>query len=223
MSTWELDPAHSQIEFAVRHMMVTTVRGQFRKFDVAVNFDEADPEHSTVEAHIDATSIDTGMDARDAHLRGADFFDAGTYPELSFRSTRIERSSGAYTIEGDLTMHGQTRPVRLDAEIGGIVPNMQGGRRAGFSASTKISRKAWGLTWNGALESGGVLVGDDIKITMDLAVLQPETAAPNVPAGVALGIGGPEARLSRPRRAADRSVPAIAGPSERCPRRGWSS
>jgi polyisoprenoid-binding protein YceI len=174
MSTWKLDPAHSQIEFAVRHMMVTTVRGQFHKFAVALDFDEAHPELSTVEAHIDASSIDTGMDARDTHLRSADFFDAAVYPELTFQSTGIKRSHDGYKIAGDLTIHGKTKPVTLDAEIGGVVPNMQGGRRAGFSATTKISRKEWGLTWNGVLESGGVLVGDDIKIEMDLAVLQPE-------------------------------------------------
>jgi polyisoprenoid-binding protein YceI len=177
MSTWKLDPAHSQIEFAVRHMMVTTVRGQFRKFAVALDFDEAHPERSTVEAHIDASSIDTGMEARDTHLRSADFFDAAAFPELAFHSTGIKRSHDGYKIAGDLTIHGKTKPVTLDAEIGGVVPNMQGGRRAGFSATTKISRKEWGLTWNGVLESGGVLVGDDIKIEMDLAVLQPEAAA----------------------------------------------
>jgi len=185
VSTWDLDPAHSEIEFAVRHMMVTTVRGQFHKFAVAANFDEAHPELSTIEAHIDASSIDTGMDARDTHLRSPDFFDAAKFPELVFRSSGIKKVGDDYTIEGDLTMHGQTRPVTLDAEIGGIVPDMRGGRRAGFSASTKISRKEWGLTWNGALESGGVLVGDDVKITMDVAVVQPEAAAAKEPAGVA--------------------------------------
>ena len=186
MSTWDLDPAHSEIEFAVRYMMVTTVRGQFHKFAVAVDFDEANPERSTVEAHIDASSIDTGVEGRDAHLRSADFFDAAAYKELTFRSTAIERSGEGYKIEGDLTIRGQTHPATLDAEIGGVVPNMQGGRRAGFSASTKISRKAWGLTWNGALESGGVLVGDDVKIMMDLAAVQAEPAAPKAAAGVAL-------------------------------------
>jgi len=185
MTTWNLDPAHSQIEFAVRHMMVTTVRGQFHKFAVAVDFDEANPERSTVEAHIDASSIETGVEARDAHLRSPDFLDTATYPELAFRSTHIERGDDGYKIDGDLTMHGETRQVTLDAEIGGVVPNMQGGRRAGFSASTKISRKAWGLTWNGALETGGVLVGDDVKITMELAVLQAEAAAPKAAAGAA--------------------------------------
>ena len=185
MNTWELDPAHSQIEFAVKHMMVTTVRCQFRKFAVALDFDEAHPERSKVEAHIDASSIDTGMEARDAHLRSADFFDAATYPELLFASTHIERDGEGYRIEGDLTIVGQTRSVTLEAEIGGVVPNMQGGRRAGFSASTKISRKAWGLTWNGALESGGVLVSDDVKISIEVAAVQAEVAASNVAAASA--------------------------------------
>jgi len=168
MSTWTLDPAHSQIEFAVKHMMVTTVRGQFRQFTTEVDFDEEHPERSSVVAHIDVSSIDTGMAARDAHLRSADFFEAETFPELTFRSTRIEAR--------DLTIRGETRPVTLDAEIGGVVANMQGGRRAAFNATTRISRKDWGLTWNVALESGGFLVGDEIKITLDMAVLQAEAA-----------------------------------------------
>ena len=176
MSTWTLDPAHSQIEFAVKHMMVTTVRGQFRQFTTEVDFDEEHPERSSVVAHIDVSSIDTGMAARDAHLRSADFFEAETFPELTFRSTRIEARGDGFKIVGDLTIRGETRPVTLDAEIGGVVANMQGGRRAAFNATTRISRKAWGLTWNVALESGGFLVGDEIKITLDMAVLQAEAA-----------------------------------------------
>ncbi|MFI5258258.1 MAG: YceI family protein [Candidatus Limnocylindrales bacterium] len=177
MSTWTLDPAHSQIEFAVKHMMVTTVRGQFRTFEVEVDFDEEDPEQSSVVVHIDASSIDTGMEARDAHLRSADFFDAGGYPELTFRSTSIAPTDSGYKIDGDLTIRGVTRAVALEAEIGGVVANLQGGRRAAFNATTRISRKAWGLAWNVALESGGFLVGDEIKISIDLAVLQAEAAA----------------------------------------------
>jgi len=123
------------------------------------------------------------MEARDTHLRSADFFDAETYPELSFRSTGIQASGDGYKIDGDLTIRGETRPVSLDAEIGGVVPNLQGGRRAAFDATTKISRKAFGLTWNVALESGGLLVGDEIKISIDLAVLQAEAAA--APVGAA--------------------------------------
>jgi len=174
MSAWTFDPAHSQVEFAVKHMMVTTVRGQFRKFSAEVDFDEADPTKSSVVAHIDASTIDTGIEARDAHLRSADFLDSESHPELTFRSTSIERRGGDYLINGDLTIRGETRPVTLEAEIGGVVPNLQGGRRAAFSASTKISRKAWGLTWNVALESGGWLVADEIRISIDVAVVQME-------------------------------------------------
>ncbi len=177
MNDWTLDSAHSQIEFAVKHMMVTTVRGQFRKFSVDVDFDEEQPERSSVVAHIDASSIDTGIEARDAHLRSGDFFDTKTFPELVFRSTRITTAGDGYLVEGDLTIRGVTRPVALEAEIGGVVPNLQGGRRAAFGATTRISRKAWGLTWNVALESGGFLVGDEIKVSMDVAVVQAEAAA----------------------------------------------
>ncbi|HEX7492514.1 MAG TPA: YceI family protein [Candidatus Limnocylindrales bacterium] len=176
MSTWTLDAAHSQIEFSVKHMMITTVRGQFRQFTVDVDFDEEHPEASSVVAHVDASSIETGMEARDVHLKGADFLAADQYPELTFRSTGIAADGDGYKIDGDLTIHGQTHPVKLEAEIGGVVPNMQGGRRAAFNATTKISRKAFGLSWNVALESGGFLVGDEIKISIDLAVLQAEGA-----------------------------------------------
>ncbi|MGA3029785.1 MAG: YceI family protein [Candidatus Limnocylindrales bacterium] len=185
MSIWTLDPAHSQIEFAVKHMMVTTVRGQFRKFEAEVDFDEAHPERSSVVAHIDASSIETGMEARDAHLCSADFFEAEVYPELTFRSTAIEPKGDGYRIDGELTIRGITRAVSLDAEIGGVVANLQGGRRAGFNATTKISRKAWGLTWNQVLETGGWAVGDEIKISIDLAALQAEAVAASVESAVA--------------------------------------
>ncbi len=179
MSTWTLDPAHSQIEFAVKHMMVTTVRGQFRKFAVDVDFDEEHPELSSVVAHIEASSIETGIEARDAHLRSADFLDADNHSELVFRSTSTKARGDGYKIDGDLTIRGVTHPVTLDAEIGGVVANLQGGRRAGFSATTKISRKAWGLTWNQVLEAGGWAVGDEIKISIEVAALQ-ATVAPEV-------------------------------------------
>jgi polyisoprenoid-binding protein YceI len=152
---------------------------------MTVDFDEAHPERSTVEAHLDASSIDTGIEARDTHLRSADFLDAAVFPELVFKSTGIEHSGDGYKIAGDLTMHGEMLPVTLETELGGIVADMQGGRRAGFSASAKISRKSWGLTWNGALEAGGVLVGDDIKITMDVALVQAAPSAVAAGAGVA--------------------------------------
>lgn len=172
MSNWSPDSAHSQVEFAARHMMVTTVRGRFDRFGADVTFDEERPERSSVEVHIDAASIDTGEPNRDAHLRSPDFFDVAQFPELVFKSTRIEPKRGqSYRLEGELTIKGQTRPVVLDAEIEGIVANLQGGRRAAFTASTRISRKDWDLTWNVALESGGWLVGDEIRISIDLALV----------------------------------------------------
>lgn len=172
MSSWKLDTAHATVDFAVKHMMVTTVRGRFTSFDLEVDFDESAPERSSVVARIDASSVDTGQEQRDGHLRSADFFDVATYPELVFRSTNIEHRRGdEYAITGDLTIKGETRPVVLTAEIGGVVPRMQGGRLAAFSAATKISRKDWGLTWNVALESGGWLVGDEIKIQIDLELV----------------------------------------------------
>ncbi len=173
MANWTLDPAHSQVEFSVKHMMITTVRGRFDSFTAELNFDEANPAASSVVAHIDAGSINTGMEARDAHLRSADFFDTATYPEIVFRSTKIEGKGDEYKLTGELTIRGETRPVTLEAEVEGVVPNWQGGgRRASFSAATKISRKDWGLTWNVALESGGWLVGDEIKVSIDLAFVE---------------------------------------------------
>lgn len=172
MKSWKLDAAHSQIAFAVKHMMVTTVRGRFDRFEVDVDLDETDPTKSSVVARIDAASINTGADGRDQHLRSADFFDAAQYPEITFRSSRIERHGDDAKVFGDLTIRGETRPVTLDVEFNGIVPNMQGGRRAAFEATTKLSRKQWGLNWNVALESGGWLVSDDIKVEIDAAFVQ---------------------------------------------------
>ena len=172
MSTWTTDQTHSQFGFAVRHMMISTVRGQFRDVEAKISFDEANPERSMVEARIAATSIDTGVAQRDNHLKSADFFDAETYPQIVFTSTGIERDGDDYQIHGDLTIRDQTRPVVLTAEFHGLVPGMDGVRRAAFSARTKISRKAWGLGWNVALESGGWLVSDEIRIELDIAAIE---------------------------------------------------
>lgn len=172
MTRWTIDPSHSQIGFSVKHMMVSTVRGRFTDFAGEIEFDEAQPEHSRVDVSIDAASIDTGADQRDAHLRSADFFDADTYPDLTFTSTAVEPAGSGYRIAGDLAIRGEARPVTLEAKFQGIVPGMQGGRRAAFSASTRISRKSWGLTWNVALETGGWLVGDEIRIDIDVAAVE---------------------------------------------------
>jgi polyisoprenoid-binding protein YceI len=175
--TWTIDPTHTQIEFSVKHMMFTTVRGRFARFDGVVSLDERASKDSGVEITIDAESLDTGVEARDNHLRSADFFDAEKFPVIDFVSTRIEADGDGYAIRGDLTIRGVTRPIMLEAEYAGTVPNMKGGRSAGFSARTKINREDFGLTWNVALESGGVMVSKDVKIEIDLEVVSAEQTA----------------------------------------------
>jgi polyisoprenoid-binding protein YceI len=191
--TWTLDPAHSAVTFSAKHMMVTTVRGSLAIRDVDLDFDPEQPEASSVRVSLDAASIDTGQEARDQHLRSADFLDAEAHPTLDFVSTRIEpRGGDRYAIHGDLTIRGVTRPVVLDAEIGGIVRDWQGGgRRAAFSARTAIDREDFGLTWNVALEQGGWLVSREIKIEIELAAIEPASTDPAGTADVreAAGVG----------------------------------
>jgi len=171
--TWQLDPAHSAITVSAKHMMVSTVRAALAIRELDIAFDPEAPEGSRVSAVLDAASINTGVEARDAHLRSADFLDAETYPTITFRSTGIERRGDRWQLHGDLTIRDVTRPVTLDAEIGGLVPDMRGGRRAAFSAFAKIPREDWGLTWNVALESGGWLVSKQFTVEIDLAVVEP--------------------------------------------------
>lgn len=169
--TWTLDPAHSSVTFSARHMMVTTVRGSMTIRDFGLSFDPDDLTSSSVTVSLDAASIDTGMEQRDAHLRSADFLAADEFPTVDFVSTKIEADGGDYRIHGDLTIRGTTRPVVLEAEYAGTVANMQGGRSAGFSARTTIDREDFGLTWNVALEQGGWLVSREIRIEIDLEVV----------------------------------------------------
>ncbi|HET7645489.1 MAG TPA: YceI family protein [Candidatus Limnocylindria bacterium] len=178
--TWTLDPAHSSVTFSAKHMMVTTVRGSMTIRDLDLDFDPDDLTGSSVRVVLDAASIDTNQQMRDDHLRSADFLDVATHPEITFQSTEIVSKGGDdYEIRGDLTIRGTTRPVTLKAEYAGTVTNMQGGKSAGFSATTKINREDFGLTWNVALEQGGLLVSKDIKIEIDLEVM---SAAADVPA-----------------------------------------
>ena len=170
--TWNLDPTHSSIEFSVRHMIIASVKGRFAKFDVDANVDEANLANSTATVRIDASSIDTRETQRDAHLKSADFFDVETYPEIAFKTTRIEPKGGDYRIEGELTVHGVTKPVSLEGEISGPVKDPWGGTRAGLSAEGKINRKQFGLGWNAALEAGGFVVGEDIKLSVDLELVK---------------------------------------------------
>jgi polyisoprenoid-binding protein YceI len=172
---WALDTNHSGVEFAVKHLVVATVRGRFTRYQVDIDFDEANPERSTVEARIDAASITTGVDDRDAHLRSPDFLDAETFSEIVFKSSRITgRGGDRYLIVGDLTIRDLTRESVLDATLGRVGKNPWGQEVAGFSAETKINRKDYGLNWNAALETGGWLVGDDIKISLELEAIKQE-------------------------------------------------
>ena len=175
--TWTLDPAHSAVTFSTKHMMVTTVRGGMQIRDFDLDFDPEDLAASSVRVSLDAASIDTGQAMRDNHLRSADFFDAEQFPVIEFVSTRIERDGDDYAIHGELTIRDVTRPVVLEAEYAGTVPNLKGGPSAGFSARTKINREDFGLTWNVALESGGVMVSKDVKIEIDLEVVSAEQAS----------------------------------------------
>lgn len=177
---WQIDTAHSAVHFTVRHMMISNVRGEFQKLEGTINFDEEHPENTTVDIRIDASSINTREAQRDAHLRSADFLDVENHPYITFKSTRVERTGDLTAkLYGDLTIRGVTKPVILDVEHTGIVTNPWGNLSAGFEASTKINRKEWGLTWNQALEAGGVLVGDEIKINIEVELIkavQAETA-----------------------------------------------
>jgi polyisoprenoid-binding protein YceI len=170
-TTYAIDVAHSQIGFAVKHMMFSTVRGRFGAFEGTIVVDNANPANSTVAVAIDASSITTGDTNRDAHLRSADFFDVEKYPTLTFKSTSIDfKSADDFTIHGDLTMHGVTKPVSIKAEQTGEGTNPWGVDVAGFEGKTELNREDFGLTYNAALEKGGVLVGKDIKITLELEV-----------------------------------------------------
>ena len=167
-TTWELDPAHTLVEFAVKHMMFTTVKGRFMGVTGRITYDEADATRSSVEAEIDASTIHTGVGDRDMHLRSADFLEVETYPKITFHSERIVKTGeNEYAITGPLTIHGQTRTVTLKTEFTGQGKDPWGGQRMGFSAHTSIRRGEYGLKWNAALEAGGVMVGDEVKITIE--------------------------------------------------------
>ncbi len=167
-TTWELDPAHTLVEFAVKHMMFTTVKGRFTGVTGRITFEEADPTRSSVEAEIEATSIDTRVADRDTHLRSADFLEVEKYPKITFRSERIEqKGENEYDITGPLTIHGETRPVTLKTELTGKGKDPWGGQRMGFRAETRIRRGDYGLKWNAALEAGGVLVGEEVQILIE--------------------------------------------------------
>lgn len=172
-TVWDADVTHSSAEFAVRHMMIATVRGTLNIKSATVTLDEANPDNSRIEAELDAASVNTGTADRDNHLRSADFFDAEKFPTLKFVSTRFTpKGDDEYEVEGNLTIRDVTKPVVLHVEKGGEGKDPWGKWRAGVTATTTIDRTQWGLTWNMALEAGGILVADKVKITLDVQVVR---------------------------------------------------
>ena len=174
---WNIDSTHSSIEFGVKHMGISTVRGRFREFSGSVDLDE-DGVLRGVDATIAAPSIDTGVGQRDDHLRSPDFFDVARFPTITFQSTRVERvGEGRYRVTGDLTMHGHTHPVTFEVEVAEPVKDPWGNQRVAASVSGKLNRKDWGLTWNQVLELGALVVGEDVTFTFDVEAVAPQPAA----------------------------------------------
>jgi polyisoprenoid-binding protein YceI len=166
---WAVDPAHSELAFKVKHLMITNVHGEFRKFAADVTSDGDDFTRSSVSVTIDAASILTNDDKRDAHLKSVDFFDVEKFPELKFKGTSFKKSAdGDYKLKGLLTIRDVSREVYFDVEFGGIQKDPWGNEKAGFSLSGKINRRDFGLNWNAALESGGMLVSDEVKISAEV-------------------------------------------------------
>jgi polyisoprenoid-binding protein YceI len=175
-TTWTIDPAHSSVEFAVKHMMFTTVRGRFKDFKGTIVVDEENPDRSTVEVEIAAATIDTGVADRDGHLRSADFLDVENHPTLVFRSKRVDGAmkdeGDSFRVTGDLTIRGTTFEVTLDSVYEGTGKDPWGGTRAGARANTRIDRRDWGLQWNQALETGGILVANEVRLEIEIQAVK---------------------------------------------------
>jgi polyisoprenoid-binding protein YceI len=174
---WDIDVGHSAVHFWVRHMVISKVHGRFARWSGSIELDEKDLTRSSVEVRIDAASIDTQVADRDAHLKSADFLDVAKYPELTFRSRRIERKGEGYRVVGDLSLHGVVREVALEAEFAGTGKDPWGNERAGFSAKASLDRREFGLVWNAALETGGVLVGEKVEIAIELEAVKKVVSA----------------------------------------------
>ena len=168
---WNIDASHSSVAFVVRHLVVSKVRGRFDKFAGAITIAE-DPLQSKVDATIEIGSISTGDDSRDGHLRSGDFFDAEQFPTMTFATTGVRADGDDYVLTGDLTIKGVTKPVELELEFNGVEGDPWGGTRAGFSAETEINRKDWGLEYNMVLETGGVMVGEKVKIQLEIEAVR---------------------------------------------------
>jgi polyisoprenoid-binding protein YceI len=176
ITTWNIEPNHSLVEFSAKHMMITTVKGRFRDVSGTIRVDESNPSRSTVEASMSAATIDTGVAQRDQHLVSADFLDAENHKAITFKSKRVEgakaESGDEFTVVGDLTIRGTTKEVTLKATYEGQGKDPWGGQRISFTASAKIDRRDFGLTWNQALETGGILVSNDIKINIEVQAVR---------------------------------------------------
>jgi polyisoprenoid-binding protein YceI len=170
VTTWQIDPVHSTAQFKVKHLMISNVKGEFTSIKGTLHLDSSDVTKSTIEAIIDAASINTREPQRDAHLKSADFLEVEKFPNITFKSTRVsKKANGQFAVEGDLSIHGVTRKVTLDVEAPSAPQkDPWGGTRIGLEASTRINRKDFGLNWNAALEAGGFMVGDEVTITLDL-------------------------------------------------------
>ena len=171
-SSWKIDPAHTNVEFAAKHLMITTVKGRIPLIEGEIVISVSDPSRSSVTARLEAAGIDTRTGQRDDHLRSADFLDAANYPEITFQSTRITGTKSELEVTGNLTIRGVTREVTLDVTNEGTTKDPWGGDRIAFSATTKLDRRDFGLTWNQAIEAGGVLVGNDVKVSIDVQAVR---------------------------------------------------
>ena len=171
---WVLDPGHSELGFKVKHLMVTNVSGSFKNFSVTAETTDDDFANAVVDFSADATSITTNNEQRDEHLKSADFFDTTNFPTLNFKATKFEQSGddGEYELTGNFTMKGVTKPVKLKVEFGGIVKDPWGNTKAGFTLSGKLNRKDFGLNWNAALETGGVMVSEDVRINSEIQLIK---------------------------------------------------
>ena len=170
---WKVDPAHSEVQFKVKHLMITTVTGYFRKFDLVVETEDEDfTQAKMIEFTADAGSIDTNSEQRDTHLRSADFFDVEKFGQITYTGKVLERSGSDYQLTGDLTIRGVTKPVTVNVQFGGIVVDPYGQTKAGFEVTGKISRKEFGLVWNAMTEAGQVVVGDEIKVLCEIQLVR---------------------------------------------------
>ena len=171
-TVWKLDPAHTLVEFSAKHLMISTVKGRISGVEGGILIDETEPTNSSVEATLDARTLDSRIDQRDQHLRGTDFLDVEKFPEIKFRSTDIQGDEQNFKLTGDLTIRDVTRPITLDVTFEGRTKDPWGGERVGFSAKGKIDRRDYGLTWNVILESGGLTVSNDIKIQLEVEAIK---------------------------------------------------